>query len=80
MRAQVKPEGSNMPVRNRWQYSASAGSVCKAAQSLVVPDQGLNVLVYPQPAAPVPNLVLSIKRHAPRLVALGSLGMKRGQT
>jgi len=46
-----------VPVCNRWQYGASAGSVCKAARSLVVPDQSHNILVYLQPVAPVFSLI-----------------------
>jgi len=41
------------------------------------PVQSLNILVYPQLAAPVPTLVLGVGRHAPQLVALGQLGIKR---
>ena len=68
-----------MLIRNRWQYGASAGSrsVCVSAQSLVVLVQNPNVLVYPQPAAPVPTLVLGVERYAPRLVALDP-GIEKG--
>ena len=53
-------------------------SVCKSARSLVVPVQNPNVLVYPQPAAPVPTLVLGVERHTPRPVALDPLGIEKG--
>ena len=49
-----------------------------SARCLVVPVQNPNVLVYPQPAAPVPTLVLGVERHAPRLVALDPLGIEKG--
>jgi hypothetical protein len=48
------------------------------AWRLVVPVYNPNVLVYPQPAAPVPTLVLSVERHTPRLVALDPLGIEKG--
>ena len=49
-----------------------------SARSLVVPVQNPSVLVYPQPAAPVPTLVLGVERHTPRLVALDPLGIEKG--
>ena len=63
---EVKPEGSNVLIRNRWQYGASAGSrsVCVSARNLVVPVQNPSVLVYPQPAAPVPTLIRRRKAYS----------------
>ena len=49
-----------------------------SAQYLVILVQNPSVLVYPQPAAPVPTLVLGVERHAPQLVALGPLGIEKG--
>ena len=54
------------------------GSVCKSARSLVVLVQNPSILVYPQPAAPIPTLLLGVERHAPRLVAHRPARRKRG--
>jgi hypothetical protein len=53
-------------------------SVCKSARSLVNQFRTPSVLVYPQPAAPVPTLVLGVERHAPRLVAYRPARYRKG--
>jgi len=60
--------GSTVPAQGRDRRRIGARSC---------PVQSLNILVYPQPAAPVPTLVLGVGRHALRPVALGQPGIKR---
>ena len=73
----VELEGSNVLIEigsSRVQAIEVAGV---SARSLVVPVRNPNVLVYPQPAAPVPTLIRR-RKAAPRLVALDPLGIEKG--
>ena len=68
-----------MPARGpyanrRGVLSAGRDSTGVSAWRLVVRVQNHSVLVYSQPAAPIPTLLLGVERHAPRPIALDPSG------